>query len=621
MCGIAGLLHWGTVADAAARAQTMARSIRHRGPDDEGFWSDGDIALGFTRLSIVDLESGRQPMPNEDRSVWVVFNGEIYNHRELRSELEARGHRFASDHSDTEVLVHGWEEWGERLPQRLNGMFAFAVWDAGRKELFLARDRFGIKPLYTARLDGGTLLFASEIRAIHASALVEAREDCDGILEYFSQQNLWGENTMFAGVEQFPAGTMERVSTGKSHRQRYWDYRFPRSLRMSLADAADAHRAILSRVIERQIAADVPVMAYLSGGIDSSALVAAAHRLDPRVHAYSCLFDLTGVGADRIVDEREFSRAVASYLRIEHVQLELAQDSLARSLDETVRALETPRMGMAYVNYLIAARVAKDSKVVLSGTGGDELHGGYLYRYQAVMPQPRPAPFTRAWVRWLRARAARAQEARSVHFNLLNFPIQWTRLQEAFTTEFLARVRSYEPRSAIDSVLDSCPYDDPLDRMMYVDARTYLHGLLVLEDKLSMAHSLEARVPLLDNELVDFICDLPWTLLCDGETGKIVFRESVRPWVPDVVYRKPKMGFGPPDASWYRGALRGFVERRLSRARIEARGILRPDFIQALLSAHFDGTQNNLPTIWSALSFDSWCDSFGIAGGRLASAA
>jgi len=620
MCGIVGLLHRGTLTDAPARAESMARSIRHRGPDDEGYWSDADIALGFARLSIVDLAGGHQPMANEDRSVWVVFNGEIYNHRELRRELEARGHRFASDHSDTEVLVHGWEEWGKRLPMRLNGMFAFAIWDARRKELFLARDRYGIKPLYTARLRDGTLLFASEIRAMHASALVERREDCDGILEYFSQQNPWGVNTMFSGVEQFPAGTMETVSAGRAHRERYWDYRFPRRSRLRLDDAAKAHREILGRVVERQIAADVPVMAYLSGGIDSTSLVAAAHRLDPRVRGYSCLFDLTDVGADRIVDEREFSRAVADYLHIEHIELELAQTSLVDSLDATVRALETPRMGMAYVNYLIAQRVAQDSKVVLSGTGGDELHGGYLYRLQAVMPPPRPAPFTRAWLRWLRERIARRpmhQGTDAVQFNMLNFPVPWTKLTDAFTPEFLGRVHNYEPRAAIGAVLDACPSDNPLDRMMYVDARTYLHGLLVLEDKLSMAHSLEARVPLLDNELVDFVCDLPWPLLCDGETGKIVFRESVRPWVPDAIYRKPKMGFGPPDASWYRGKLRPFIEQRLSAARIEARSVFKPDFMRSLLEKHFDGTENNLPMIWSALSFDSWCTSFGMFGGAL----
>jgi asparagine synthase (glutamine-hydrolysing) len=192
----------------------MAASIRHRGPDDEGYWSSGDVALGFVRLSILDIAGGHQPMANEDDTVWVVYNGEIYNHGELRRELEALGHRFKSDHSDTEVLVHGWEQWGEKLPERLNGMFAFAIWDRRGKTLFLARDRYGIKPLYTARAPGGSLVFASEIRAIHASGLIEKREDYDGLLEYFSQQNPWGERTAFAGVSEFPAGTWEKSAGG-----------------------------------------------------------------------------------------------------------------------------------------------------------------------------------------------------------------------------------------------------------------------------------------------------------------------------------------------------------------------------------------------------------------------
>ena len=618
MCGIAGILHWGQFADGAQRSRAMARSIRHRGPDDEGYWDDNNIALGFMRLSILDLQGGHQPMCNEDGRVWIVFNGEIYNHRELRRELERAGHKFRTDHSDTEVLVHGWEEWGDQLADKLNGMFAFAIWDARTETLFIARDRYGIKPLYVARLANRGLVFASEIRAIHASGLVEKREDCDGILEYLSQQNTWGERTMFAGVQEFPAGTREAFSRNGSRKDRYWNYRFDRNSRLSLPEAAAQHREILGRVVERQIAADVPVMSYLSGGIESSALVSAAHRLDPKVRGYSCLFDLANVGDDRIVDEREFSRAVAQELKIEHVELELPQDALVTSLDDTIRALECPRMGMAYVNYLIAGRVAQDSKVVLSGTGGDELHGGYIYRYQAVTPPPAPPLFSRAFLRQLLAKARHGQAAsgpRGIYTDMLNFPVHRGRLHDALTPEFLARSSAYDAGSAIRRMLDECPSDNPLDMVMYVDARTYLHGLLVMEDKLSMAHSLEARVPLLDNELVDFVSSLPWKLLFDGTTGKIVFRESVRPWVPATIYRKPKMGFGPPDASWYRGRLRPFIERTLTPETISRRGIFKPAYVESVLRDHFEGRANNVAVIWSLLSLESWCCVFGLLGG------
>lgn len=595
----------------------MARAIRHRGPDDEGYWNDASIALGFVRLSILDIAGGHQPMTNETGDVHVVFNGEIYNHTELRRELEKAGHTFRTDHSDTEVLVHGWKEWGEALPDRLNGMFAFAVWDTRDETLFIARDRYGVKPLYLARLANGTLLFASEIRGIHASALVSVQEDADGLLEYFSQQNLWTERTVFRGVTEFPAGTWERVRRSGPVRRRYWDYRFERRSRLSLAEAAETHRSILERVIARQIAADVPVMGYLSGGIDSSSLVAGAHRLDPNVRAYSCIFDLKGVGDDKIVDEREFSRTVARHLHIDHIELELPQDALTRSLDATTRALETPRMGMSYVNYLIAKRVAADSKVVLSGTGGDELHGGYLGRYQLISSHADRTPSWRQMLRRLVSRTSAAGDYRRVYKDMLNFPVHRSRVSELLTPAFLARATGYDPQTAIDATLDACPYSDPLDLVMYVDARTYLHGLLVLEDKLSMASSLEARVPLLDNELVDFVCTLPWNLLFDGQTGKKVFRESVRPWVPDEIYQKPKMGFGPPDASWYRGTLRPFVEAQLDIERIAARGVFQPDAVRRCLDEHFSGRANHVALIWSLLTFESWCRVCGLFGGDL----
>jgi asparagine synthase (glutamine-hydrolysing) len=622
MCGITGILHRGTVRDGPERARAMAAAIRHRGPDDEGNWADADIALGFVRLSILDLNGGHQPMTNEDGSAWVVFNGEIYNHAELRRELTSRGHRFATDHSDTEVLVHGWEEWGEQLPERLNGMFAFALWDCRQRALFLARDRYGIKPLYVATGAAGELLFGSEIRALHASGLIQRAPSDTRVIEYFLHQNLWGSETLFAGVEIFPPGTKERIDADGRRRARYWDYTFERRSRVSLAEAADRHRGILQEVVKRQIAADVPVMSYLSGGIDSSSLCAAAFRLDPRLRAYSCIFDLDEVGDDRIVDEREFSRAVARHLAIEHVELELPQDALVTALRPTIRALEEPRMGMSYVNYLIAGRVARDSKVVLSGTGGDELHGGYVYRYQATAPVTELRPFSRAWLKGLASRLRNGMLRDRLPLGrligMVNYPLQETRLAEAFTPEFLRAAGSPGTvASHIEELLRGCPSEHIWDQLMYVDARTYLHGLLVIEDKLSMAHSLETRVPLLDNELVDYVCSLPWRLLFDGQTGKIVFRESVRPLVPDAVYRKPKMGFGPPDASWYRSRLRPFVTATLAPERITRRGVLQPAFVERALGEHFAGRANHVALIWSLLSFEAWCEEFGMYGGAL----
>lgn len=604
MCGIAGILHRGSCADAGERAARMAAAMRHRGPDGTGTWSDADVALVHTRLAILDLTGGVQPMTNEDGRVVVVYNGEIYNHRELRRELVAGGHHFRSDHSDTEVLVHGYETWGKDLPTRLNGMFAFVLWDARNQCLMLARDRFGIKPLYLAETADGTLLFASEVRAILAAGLIAKRLHAPALLEALSFQNVWGEATPFQDVRCFPAAHVELRAPQRRERTRWWDLRFPRAFRGSQADAAEQHRAILRRVVDRQLDADVPVSTYLSGGIDSSGVTAAIVQNGRHPTAYTCRFDLTGVGDDRAVDEREAARATARHLGLEHVEYEVARDALSSTLEHTITALEYPRMGMSYVNDLIAGRVARDARVVLSGMGGDELHGGYVGRYAALLPARDWRERMRRWARALRR--GRLPGRADPIVDLVNGPIGAGALSDALTPAFRAAAGAIDPAARVRDCLADCPSDDPLDRLMYLDARTYLHGLLVLEDKLSMAHSLETRVPLLDHELVDFVLDLPWPLLCDGAIGKRVFRESVAPWLPADVVARPKMGFGPPDASWYRTALRPWIERELSAEVLRRGGVFEPAFVARVLAEHFRGARNHVSLIWTLLSVTTW---------------
>jgi asparagine synthase (glutamine-hydrolysing) len=605
MCGIAGIA--GAPHDRST-LEAMAAALVHRGPDGDGFHEDDRIGLAFRRLAIVDAPGGVQPMRSEDGDVVVVFNGEIYDHLLLRRELEARGHRFASDHSDTEVLVHGWEEWGHGLFARLNGMFAVAVWERRARRLVLARDRHGVKPLYYARLAGGGLAFASEIRALHASGLVPAAPSAAGIREYFAFQNVWGERTMFEGVGQLDAATTLTWEDGTVSRTRYWEPTFPRSRREPLEQLAEEHREILRRVVRRQIAADVPVMSYLSGGIDSSAITVASHEIDPRVTAYSCVFDLTGVGSDRRVDEREFSRSVAATYDLRRVEHTLGPETLSETLLSYVRSLEDIRMGMGYPVYAIAGRVAADARVVLSGTGGDEFHAGYAGRYSVLGLTKNGSPGPRARLRQL----LRGRESvESGYLRQLEFLVPDDRTAEVFTAGFAAETAGFDAAGTVRELLAACPSDDWRDRVLHVDARTYLAGLLALEDKVSMAHSLETRVPLLDNELVDFVLDVPFDALLENGTGKVLFRESVRPWVPDEIYRKPKMGFGPPDASWYRGPLRPWIESRLTEERTRSRGVLRPEYVRATLDAHFSGTRDATYEIWSLLCFDAWCEAFG----------
>jgi len=621
MCGILGILHLGKIGDVVARTKRMADSIVHRGPDDEGFWHDENLSLGFRRLSILDIATGHQPMANEDGSIRVVFNGEIYNHPALRQELEDAGHRFASNHSDTEVLVHGYEQWGEGLLDRLNGMFAFAIWDQPNRRLVLARDRLGIKPLYIAETQYGGLVFGSEIRAIHASGLIEKAPDESAVYAYFLQQNVWDGRSMFKGIRQLQGGHILIDQAGNRTERAYWDMQFNRR-KVGANDASGALRSVLKGVIQRQMAADVPVAAYLSGGIDSSSLVAGAYRFNPEVKAYSCLFDLTDVGDDRIVDEREFSRAVAAHLSIEHIELELSSTSLMRCLHRTIEALEEPRMGMAYVNYLIAERVAKDSKIVLSGCGGDEILGGYVGRY-AHLRRPYPnsvmralGPFGRLLGRALKPNRNSLNPLQRM-LEMYCFPVTPDDIHLAFTPAMLRAGGGYSVEVALNDLLKSCPSAQDWDQLMYADTKTYLTGLLAVEDKLSMAQSLEARVPLLDNEVIDLALGFDWDLLTDGETGKIVFRNAIRDWVPGTIVDKPKMGFGPPDASWYRGALQPWIRRILSPARIAARCVFNPEFVQKAIEEHMSGAANRLPLIWSLLSFDAWCEIHGFYGGDL----
>jgi len=616
MCGIAGMVG---VQPRPGQLSAMAKAMWRRGPDDEGIFQGDQVGLAFRRLAIVDIADGRQPMTNEDGKVTLVFNGEIYDHHLLREQLQKRGHHFATDHSDTEVLVHGWEEWGLDLFPKLNGMFGVAIWDQRTHSLTLARDRYGIKPVYYAPLPGGGLLFGSEIKAILASGLLETKPSATGLLEYFSFQNLTQKQTMFSGIYQLEPGTYLQWKAQRHQCRRYWDISFPRGRRQDQATLAEEHRDILTRAMRRQIAADVPVKTYLSGGIDSTAITIVAHQLDPKVTAYSCIFDLDGVGPDSQVDEREFSRLVAKTYGLERVELLLPQDSLTHCLADYVHVMEDLRMGIGYPVYCIARRVAQDAKVVLSGTGGDEFHAGYVGRYQNVANAAGlnnaplgwgPRSLKRRLGKWIRGTSSTDDAYRG----MLRFMVKAGQFKEAFTPEFLRAAQGFDAAQVVDDFLASCPSKDWRDRIMYVDAKTYLAGLLAFEDKVSMAHSLETRVPLLDNELVDFVLDVPFDALWQGDVGKVLFRESVRPWVPRQIYTKPKMGFGPPDSSWYRGRLRPWIETLLNPWLIGERGIFQPAYVRKVLDEHFKGTRDNYYLIWSFLNLEMWCRTFGFFG-------
>ena len=574
-------------AEALRRA---ARSIAHRGPDDEGLRLDGPVGLVHRRLSIIDLtDSGHQPMSNEDGTIWLTFNGEIYNFRELRRLLEARGHRFAS-HSDSEVLVHGYEEWGVRLLERLNGIFAFAIWDGGERRLLLARDRFGTKPLYLRR-DSHRLLFGSEIKAVVALAGEAPRLSFPALLEYMSFQNTYGEQTLFENVTMLPAGTWLGVhADGSAQGGTYYDPLPNAEPTLEDRHVTEALAASLQRAVDRQLMADVPVGAYLSGGMDSASLVVLAGRRIPHIHTFTAGFDVSDASPLEVaVDERPDAEVVARDVGTEHYGAVLHAGDMARVLPDLVWHLEDLRAGTCYQNYFVARLASKFVKVVIAGTGGDELFAGYPWRYSLLDPAQGRGGFLDAYYDY------------------------WCRLlkdsdrSQAFTPDALAMAGGRDPRESFEQVtrhLD--PGLDPFEQALYFEQRTFLHGLLVVEDKMSMAHSMEARVPFLDNELVDFALRIPARVRAGSDEGKVLLRRAARSFLPDVLVRKRKQGFSPPDGTWYRGRNLGYVRDVLLDPASLRRGIFRPEFLERVIDEHAHGRADHRLMIWSLLCLEWW---------------
>ncbi|MBI3988284.1 MAG: asparagine synthase (glutamine-hydrolyzing), partial [candidate division NC10 bacterium] len=515
-----------------------------------------------------------------------VYNGEIYNFPELTRELQKKGHPFRS-RSDTEVLLHLYEEEGENLVYRLNGIFAFALWDQRRRRLFLARDRFGAKPLYYT-LSNGRLIFASEIKALLAVKGVEPRVSLEALNEYFTFQNLFSDLTLFEGVRILEPGHLLTVEDGKITLKRYWDPLF-QDRGWSDEEAVERLRTVFEQAVRRQLVSDVPLGSYLSGGMDSASLVAVASRSIPRLMTFTGGFDLSSVsGLELAFDERKDAELAASTFKTEHYEMVLHAGDLAWSLPRVIWHLEDLRVGMCYQNYYIARLASRFVKVVLSGVGGDELFGGYPWRYKVIQECRDQAEFDQRYYR------------------------SWTRLipdeekPSFFTPEVWAVVKDHHPFEAYRQVVEKARGLDPLTRALYFEAKTFLHGLLVVEDKLSMAHSLEARVPFLDDELVEASLTIPSRLKIQNGEGKVILRKAMRGLLPEPILKKKKQGFSPPDASWYRGESLEYVKKILLDPKTLERGYFQPASIRRIVEEHLSGRVNHRLLIWSLLCFEWW---------------
>jgi asparagine synthase (glutamine-hydrolysing) len=622
MCGIAGILNFDGAPVAKPVLRRMTDAIAHRGPDGEDFYVDGALGLGHRRLAIIDLSpAGRQPMRSRDGRYVLTYNGEVYNFQELRAELQALGHQFVSQ-TDSEVVLNAWAQWGTACVARFNGMFAFAMWDDTERALYVVRDRYGIKPVYWTRA-GRTVLFASEVKALLTHPNVAARLDPLALAEYLNFQNFLGARTLFAGIDILAPASWIRFDArdGTSRTHTYWDYSFSEpETRASAEEYQEEAQRLLRQAVLRQLVSDVPVGTYLSGGIDSGLIAANASSVQKGMCSFTVGFDMRSAsGLESAMDERENAEHMSYLFGTEHYEMVLKAGDMERVLPAMCWHLDEPRVGQSYPNYYAARLASRFGKVVLAGTGGDELFGGYPWRYY------------------------RAAESSNFESFIDGYFAFWQRLLppggfEKVTAPIAREIADYDPRAAFSGVFagHNTSLDRPEDYVnhsLYFEARTFLHGLLVVEDKLSMAHGLESRVPFLDNDLVDFAMRLPvgqklarlgpaerlnenepgdkaGRYFARTNDGKILLRQLMARNAPDTISQGEKKGFSAPDASWFRGESMEFVRRVVFDDRSPLWNHLDRGTVRALIGEHLEGRQNCRLLIWSILSLNQWCRTF-----------
>jgi asparagine synthase (glutamine-hydrolysing) len=613
MCGIAGFVdtHPGPERQDAQLLQQMCDVIRHRGPDDQGTFTADGAALGMRRLSIIDLSGGHQPIRNEDGTVWVVFNGEIYNYRELRAELAALGHTFYTE-TDTETIVHAYEQWGEDAFAHLRGMFGIALWDRRSRTLLLARDRVGIKPLhYAARR--GRLAFGSEIKSVLASGIVPPALNLDSLDHYLAFLYTPPDATIFQGIEKLRPGHLLRWRDGQMTVRRYWRVPAAESFTGSMEDAVAQLTGILEGAVRSHLVSDVPIGALLSGGIDSSLVVGLMARAAARpIKTFSIGFD------EPAFDELEGARRVAHHFSTDHHELVVRPDALS-VVDRLVEHFDEPFGDSSAVpTWYVSEMARRYVTVVLSGDGGDELFGGY----DRYLPHPRVAAFDRI--------AGRAGAALAGGI--------WPLLPHGMTGKNFLRHVAQDPRGRyVESVRFFQPderrallspdvrarlSDGPIDtaqafarfsamswpnQMMAFDLESYLpEDILTKVDRMSMAHSIESRVPLLDHEVVSFAATLPASLKIEGLERKRVLKRVAAGVLPAEVLTRKKQGFGVPIGSWFRSPLRDFVVDTLQSTRARQRGYFQRAFVDRIVREHLSGRRDHTLRLWQLLMFELW---------------
>jgi asparagine synthase (glutamine-hydrolysing) len=619
MCGIAGYLQFNGEPVSSDVLRRMGEAIAHRGRDGEGSFADRECGLVHRRLAIIDLSpAGHQPMATEDGRYVITYNGEVFNYQELRVELESLGWQFRS-RTDSEVVLKSIVQWGPDALSRFNGQFALAVWDRVTRRLLLGRDRYGIKPIYV-RITSNALIFGSEIKAILRHPDCPAQIDKEGLYEYLSFQNFFTERTLFKGISILPAGTwMSVANNGKTQSACYWDFHFTEPELSSTVcefEYREELDRLLRQAVKRQLVSDVDLGTYLSGGMDSGTVTAHAARELPYLRTFTCGFDLRSAsGLELGTDERENAEHMSYLYRTEHYQMVLKAGDMERVLPKLTWHLEEPRVGQSYPNFYVAQLASKFCKVVLSGDGGDEIFAGYPWRYYRAVVNDDFDHYTDKYFRFWQ-RLIPSDRIPSV------FGPIWPDVSHLSAKDIFRGV-FHEHAHCLTRP------EDYINHSLYFEAKTFLHGLLTIEDKISMAHGLETRVPFLDNDLVDFGCRVPVGLklgnlgelirLDENEPGpktakyfqrtrdgKLLLRAVMDRYVPVGIATGVKKGFSAPDASWFRGESIDYVRSRLMGRDARLFDYLDRATIQSLIDEHLDGKENRRLLIWSLLSIEEW---------------
>ena len=628
MCGIAGLVRFDGSEVALATLERMTAAIAHRGPDGFGHWIEQGVGIGHRRLAIIDpTPAGQQPMHCPNQRFVLSYNGEVYNYRELKAELTAAGRQFHTQ-SDTEVVLQALVHWGIDAVRRFNGMFALALWDRHQQTLYLARDRYGIKPLYYARR-GTDVSFGSEQKAILAQPDFPRRLNQPALLEYLTFQNIFTDQTLLHDIHLLPPGhylVARRVGEKNSptlqvDQVQYWDYCFQEPTgpvdRREYQEELDR---LFRQAVQRQLVADVELGSYLSGGMDSGSITAIAAQTFPYLKSFTCGFDLSSAsGIELAFDERAKAEALSARFKTEHYEMVLKAGDMERCLPQLAWHLEEPRVGQSYPNFYAAKLASKFVKVVLSGTGGDELFGGYPWRYYRTAASLNFEHFIdQYYLYWQRLVDNR-------HLKAMFAPV-WPSVSHVWTRDIFRDVFATH-------AIELRRPEDYVNHSLYFEAKTFLHGLFVVEDKLSMAHGLESRVPFMDNDLVDFAMRCPVHLKLNHmdaafrvnenepgdkrniyfqktNDGKQLLRDMMSRYIPSETTTAVKQGFSSPDASWFKGESIDFVRRTLFDKSAKIYDVLDHDAVVPLINEHLRGELNRRLLIWSLLNVEAWMHAY-----------